>query len=97
MNIVGGPGPQVRGRRHAGLRIPVREAPDGAALQRVATPCLGTARARETPVTTEKSITEDRVHNMCHNLCHTLTISTTYITFEIIKLHPKLICGLTAD
>lgn len=45
------PGLQVGGGGHAGLRVPVREVPDGAALQRVTTPCVCTARARETPMT----------------------------------------------
>lgn len=51
-----GPGPQVWGWWHAGLRVPVRETPDRAALQGVATSCIGTARAWETSVTWQKHI-----------------------------------------
>ena len=53
MDVVRRSSPQVWGRGHAGLGVPVRETPNGAALQRVTAPRLGTAAcAGEPPVTT---------------------------------------------
>lgn len=54
MNVVGTPDPQVWRGRHAGLRVPVRQAADGAVLQGAASPaCFGAApRAGETLVAT---------------------------------------------
>lgn len=53
MYIVWGPGLKVWGGWHAGLGIPVRQVPYGAALQRVTAPSFCTAGAWETAMTVE--------------------------------------------
>lgn len=68
MYVVWGPGLKVWGRWHAGLGIPVRQVPDGAALQRVTAPSFCAAGAWETPVTLEEPERKQYILIKCNKI-----------------------------
>lgn len=68
---------QVRGGRHAGLAVPVREGAHRAVLERVAPSCLTAACAGEPPMTTAEI--EKNKHNSFIYMCTTLLIPTFFL------------------
>lgn len=66
MYVVWGPGLKVWGRWHAGLGIPVRQIPYGAALQRVTAPSFCAAGAWETPMTLQEPERKQNILIKCN-------------------------------